>query len=113
MTEPRTYTTPHGVVWTFHHERADDYHIGYLGRRLHTMKRVAEQINLAYKFGGWQPFGQGKWKLHDDNRLEYPGDPTMEPIASAKVGDELVCIYRGDWWAIIQPDRSFEVARLD
>lgn len=113
MTEPRTYTTLAGIVWTFHHESAFVYHLGYLGRGLRPNAKVAGQINAAYPFGGWKPFGNGQWKLHDDNRLEYPKDEPMEPIASAKVGEELVCIYRSDWWAIIQPDRSFEVCRLD
>lgn len=74
---------------------------------------AAEQFNERYEFGGWSPFGEGKWKLLEDNSLQYPEDPLLEPLAQCRLGKELIVLYPGDFVAIIQPDRSFEVARLD
>lgn len=61
--------------------------------------------------GGWQPF-KG-FRLGADNSLSYPGDPTMKPLAQAKLRDETIVFYAHSWVAIIQPDRSFEVSRMD
>jgi len=42
-----------------------------------------------------------------------PGDPPFKPLAQAKLRDELIVLYEADFVAVIQPDRSFEVARMD
>lgn len=72
---------------------------------------ATEQFNSTYRFGGWQPF-KG-FTLNDGDGLKYPGDPILYPIASAKLRDETIHLYRSDWVAVIQSDRSFSVARLD
>ena len=69
-----------------------------------------EQFASRY-IAGWLPF-QG-FKLLKNNSLKYPGDPALPPIASAMLRNELICIYRHAWVAIIQADRSFEVCRMD
>lgn len=51
--------------------------------------------------------------LADDNSLVYPGDPPVQPLAQAKLRHELVVFYPHSWVAVIQPDRSFEVCRMD
>lgn len=71
-----------------------------------------EQIDTAYRHGGgWDPFPG--FRLLDDNSLKYPGDPPTMPLAQTKLRDELIVFYDFSWLAIIQPDRSFEVCRVD
>ena len=77
-------------------------------------KRGAKaQFDANYQFGGWQPFGADKFRLTEDNHLCYPGDPPQVPRAMTTLRDELVVFYDHAIVAIIQPDRTFEVARLD
>jgi hypothetical protein len=72
-----------------------------------------EQFNERYVYGGWQPFGDGRFKLLEGLGLEYPEDPVLAPLWATRVGDEIVVIYSASVVAIIQPGGSFEVARLD
>lgn len=97
------------IVWT-----PNDFSIiGYLGDFLSEgdPRPAREQFNENYVYGGWQPF-EG-FTLGPDNSLNYPGDPPMRPIAKAKLRDELIFLYPHAWVAVIQPDRSFEVCRMD
>lgn len=73
-------------------------------------KPAAEQIADAY-VSGWNPF-QG-FRMLPGNKLKYPNDPALEPLATTKLRDETVFLYSGDWLAIVQPDGSFEVSRVD
>lgn len=88
-------------------------HLGYLIEWLDPAdpRPAREQINSGYLYGGWQPF-EGH-VLADDNTLRFSGDPPMRPLAEARLREELIVLYPHDWVAIIQPDRSFEVARID
>lgn len=70
-----------------------------------------EQFDANYKFGGWRPFDG--FKLMTNNALVYPGDPPIHPLAQTKLRDELILLYPHGWVAIIQPDRSFEVCKMD
>lgn len=73
---------------------------------------AAKQIDDAYNYGGgWRSF-KG-FTLGADNSIKYPGDPAHQPWAVAKFRDETIVVYESGWTAIIQPDRSFEIARLD
>jgi hypothetical protein len=75
-------------------------------------RSAREQLDSGYKqFGGWNPFPG--FKLTGNNSLIYPGDPPQHPIARTKLREETILLYPGDWVAIIQPDRSFEVCRMD
>lgn len=71
------------------------------------------QFNQNYSHGGgWSPFSD-KWVLHDDDSIEYPGDPTYKPLAYTYLHNQKVVVYPHAWVAIINPDKSFEVARMD
>jgi hypothetical protein len=71
-----------------------------------------EQLDRNYAFGGgWRPMPN--FELTPQNTLLYPGDPPMRPLAQAKLRDELILIYESGWVAVIQPDRNFEVCRMD
>lgn len=88
-------------------------HLGYLPDFLSEddPRPAREQFHANYQFGGWQPF-KGH-ELGPNNELHYPGDPPLIPLAQAKLRDELIVFYDCAWVAVIQPDRSFEVCRMD
>lgn len=75
-----------------------------------------EQIHEGYAVGGgWRPF-QG-FTLHEDSNSEYflfyPGDPEFHELSRAWLRDELILYFDCSWVAIVQPDGSWEIARLD
>lgn len=74
-------------------------------------KSAREQLDDGYKFGGWQPF-EG-FTLGEDDSLLYPDDPPQPPLIEWRLRDERVVLYPHSWVAVIQPDRSFEVCRMD
>jgi len=77
-------------------------------------RTAAQQFDSNYRHGGgWRPFG--RWVLDEVSHvLKYPGDPPLEPLAFAKPhGKETVIFYEHAIVCIVQPDGSFEVARLD
>lgn len=71
-----------------------------------------EQLNEHYQNGGgWRPFSG--FTLEEDNSLSYPDDPPLPVLFSFMYGEEMIAMYQSSWVAIIQPDRSFEVCRMD
>lgn len=71
-----------------------------------------DQLNEHYQHGGgWNPFTGHT--LRNDNSIKYPGDPVLPPRCTARLREETICVYDHAWVAIIQPDRSFEVCRMD
>jgi hypothetical protein len=71
-----------------------------------------EQFDANYSHGGGWRHMNG-FTLKDDNSLVYSGDPPYRPLAVTWLRDELIVFYPYSWVAIIQPDRSFEVCRMD
>ena len=73
---------------------------------------VKEQIEANYQHGGgWRPIKGFKFgKLGE---LLYPEDPPYQPIAISRLRDELVVFYTCQLLMVLQPDGSFEVARID
>jgi hypothetical protein len=45
--------------------------------------------------------------------LKYPGDPPFEPLVAIPFRHELILVYTAGIVAIVQPDHSFEVCRMD
>lgn len=70
-----------------------------------------EQFDENYRHGGgFRPlpgFTMSAEALH------YPEDPPFALLAETKLRDETIRFYNGSWVAIVQPDGSYEVARLD
>lgn len=96
------------------HPEMTEEHLGFLPLFLAPSdpRRATEQLDSAYQHGGgWDPF-KG-FTLQSDNSLTYRGDPPLQPLAQAKLRDETIVFYSGSWVAVIQPDRSFEVSRMD
>lgn len=76
-------------------------------------KPAREQFNYHYKHGGgWRPIDGFEFDK-STYALTYPGDEPMHPWASTRLRYELILIYPYSFVAIVQPDGSFEVARMD
>lgn len=96
------------------HPRATLDHIGCIPDMLSRLnpKPAREQLNDGYGHGGgWRP--QPGFKLDEDDRLKYPGDPWLLPLFEILLRKERVVIYEYGIVAVIQADRSFEVCRMD
>ena len=75
-------------------------------------RSAEEQLNAHYAHGGgWSPL-EG-WKLSASNSISYPGDSVLQPWAIATFREDTICAYESAWFAIIHPDRTFSVARMD
>lgn len=99
------------VTW---HRRSAAVNMGRLPTFLHSdcPEPAAKQLGVGYAFaGGWRP--QRGFDLASDNSLTYPGDPPMLPIAEARLRDETILLYPYSYVAVVQPDRTFEVCRMD
>lgn len=70
------------------------------------------QIDLNYQHGGgW--FNFEGFIMKKDRSLHYKGDPPMMPLACLKFRDEDLYFYDSAWVCVVQPDGSYEVARVD
>ena len=70
-----------------------------------------EQLHERYAHGGgWSPF-QGF--VMTETGIKYPGDPEMKLYAETKLRDETIRLYECAWVAIVQPDGSYEISRMD
>jgi hypothetical protein len=94
------------------HPNAKFDHFGYIPIFLSEddPRPAREQFNERY-VSGWRPY-QG-FKLNKDETLSYPGDPSRRPIAELRFRNERIVLYEHSWVAVIQPDGSWEVCRMD
>lgn len=107
-------TKGQAMLWISLNNKAVMDHLGLIPSFLSEddPRPAAEQIDSNYSFGGgWRP--QPKFKLLDDRRLEYPGDPDLTPLFMSQLRDEDIFVYEFGYTAIVQKDGSFEVSRLD
>ena len=73
---------------------------------------AVEQLHKFYSHGGgWNPF-KG-FDMLPSGDMQYPGDPPTRLLAEAKLRDEIVRVYEHAWVAVLQPNGSFEVCRMD
>jgi hypothetical protein len=99
------------MQWTKTHPSID---LGFLPGFLSEddPRPAVEQIDAAYQHGGgWQPFHG--FRVVDGCCLQYPSDPVLKPLAWTQLRDERVMVYRHHWVMVMQPDRSYEIARVD
>jgi hypothetical protein len=102
------------MVWKAKHPQADPEMMGYIPMFLNDEdpRSAREQLDLAYGHGGgWRPF-KGFTMLSNGN-MQYPGDPPTQLLFESKMRNEIIRFYDCSWVAIIQPDGSFEVCRMD
>jgi hypothetical protein len=100
------------TTWLLLHPDVTPEHLGFIPSFLDPddERPAAEQFDARYQ-SGWRP--QTKFVLLADNRLKYPGDPPIRPLAVTKLRDEVIVLYEHEVVAVIQPDRSFEACRMD
>lgn len=106
--------TSRNVVFKKKHPEADIEHIGLVTMMLdpEDTRSAAKQLNDGYNHGGgWRPFNG--FKMLDNGNLKYPGDPQTQLLWEAKLRDETIRVYEHAWFAVVQPDGSFEVCRMD
>lgn len=76
-----------------------------------------EQINERYAHGGGWKFYPGKWTMtfdaDDVPHFRYPGDPPVRARGRSELHSERLFIMDHGYFAIVQPDGTFEIARLD
>ncbi|KQX18379.1 MULTISPECIES: hypothetical protein [unclassified Sphingomonas] len=79
----------------------------------HSPLGAAAQIDRWYQHGGgWREFKGFAVDL-DKMTITYPGDPAIPAIAEASLREERIIIFNGAWVAVIQPDGSHSIARID
>lgn len=105
-----------GLVWEQLHASANQIHLGYIPTFLSAGSDLSasEQITANYPFGGWMPF-KGFSMDKATGGLKYTGDPIIPPMWQTKLPatNEVVTVYPYAWVQIMQPDGTWEVARLD
>lgn len=102
------------MTWVMLHPDLTPEHLGLLPGMLDAddPRPAKEQFDASYAHGGgWRP--QLGFKLNNDGALKYPGDPPFGLLAFTKLRDELIGFYDCSYVAIIQPDGTFEVCRMD
>lgn len=78
----------------------------------HDPDNAASQFDKNYQHGGgWRP--QPGFQMSPDGELIYPGDSPLRPRAEAELRNEIIRLYQWSYVAIIQPDGTFEVCRMD
>lgn len=87
--------------------------VGFLPEMLDDAdpRPAREQFDAHYPYGGYWQSGPA-W-IDAGGVLFYPGDPPQHPIAGTRLRDELILLYPYEFVAIIQPDESFVVQRMD
>ncbi len=73
--------------------------------------KAVEQLDNNYRHGGgWRPMKGFEMKEYV---LQYPGDPPLKPLGYMRLRDERIFVYQHGIVAVVQPDLSFEAARMD
>jgi hypothetical protein len=85
---------------------------------LEDERPAAEQFNERYAHGGgWKPTPSTNREArltHGGLRLEFPKwVEAFEAVAYTELRDEKIIVYRSSWVAIVQPDGTFEIVRMD
>lgn len=104
------------MIW---HERYEEA-AGFLPTFLHPLdeRDAVTQLHEAYAHGGgWNDFKGFTLKFDPENvqeaTIEYAGDPAYELIAWTKLREETVLLFQHGWVAVVQPDGSHRIARMD
>lgn len=99
--------------WIQKHPLATQGHLGYIPEFLHEddARPAKDQFNTNY-VSGWRPT-RVEFRIDNDNNLCYPGDPPLPVLWETKLRDETIQVYAHAWVRIIQPDGTYEIARMD
>jgi hypothetical protein len=103
------------LKFTMKHPRMTKEALGFIPSFLdaNDPRPAREQLHDNYTHGGgFTPFN-GFDMTVTGNAINYPGDPPQPLLAEAKLRDEIIRVYDGAWVAVVQPDDSFVIARMD
>lgn len=100
------------MIWIMKHPRAHPDMLGFIPSFLDESdpRPARDQFNERY-WPGWIPFDG--FTMLENGDLSYPSDPPTRLIAETNLRDEIIRFYEHSWVAIIQPNKSFEVCRVD
>lgn len=83
------------IIFKLLHPRATHEMLGMIPYFLseHDKRPAREQFDTAYRHGGgWNP--TKRWTYDPATRsIKYPGDPSIGPLAEARLRDETIFIY--------------------
>jgi hypothetical protein len=106
--------------WILKHPKATHEMLGFIPFFLSDddPRPAREQLHEAYAHGGgWVPFprklGNTGFKMLPNGNMKYPGDPETQLLGESMLRTETIRVYNHAWVAIVQPDGTFEVARMD
>lgn len=103
------------MIWTGIHPKFTPDTLGFIPMFLNEddPRPAREQIDENYQHGGgWRPTTGFTLDTKTMN-LTYPEDPPYRPLAMTRLRGELLVFYDSAFLMIMQPDGTFEVARLD
>ena len=75
-------------------------------------RSAKEQLDGNYNHGGGWRSMPGFIMLPNGD-LSYPGDPPYALLAETSLRGEVIRVYHYSWVAIVQPDGTFDVSRMD
>lgn len=75
--------------------------------------RPARDQIAEHYISGWLPAPPGLKFDRERMLLTYPGDPPFEPLGALMFRREMLLLFVGDFVVILQPDGTWEAARLD
>lgn len=100
------------LEWTQKHPQATYDHLGYIPNFLDEADERSAEKQFDEKYcGGWNPM-KG-FRMLDNGDMQYPGDPPTRLLWQTVLHDQKVRVYESAWVAVVEPDGSFAVARLD
>lgn len=98
----------------FYREPAGENAVGFLPNIFHAgdPRNAREQIEDRYNHGGgW--FELKGVTMAGDRSLRGVGPGKFPVLAEAKLRDETILVYPSAYVAVVQPDGSFAVTRMD
>jgi hypothetical protein len=104
------------MIYAFLDARADMEFLGYLPSFLdeNDPDDARTQLDKNYAHGGGIRPMDG-WKIIDKAKMtiQYPGDPSLKPLAMTMLRDEAIYFYPHAFVLVLQPDGSFIISRMD
>lgn len=102
-------------MWELLHPDMTPEHLGFLPFIIDASdpRPVEAQVEERYQHGGgWRP--NCKWAMDPNTKaITFLGDKPLQPLARIQVNGETVYVYDHAYVAIVQPDGSYEVGRMD
>lgn len=102
------------IITTVMHPGGTVNHLGYTLAWLdkNDPDGAVAQLHKHYSHGGgWNKFDG--FTLMPDKSIKYTGDPKLPVRAEITFRDEKIYVYDHAWFLVLQPDGTYEIARMD